>query len=150
MLMEGKFTLKAPIQKVWDTLLEPETLLSCIPGAEKIERINEKTYDCVIKQKVGPISVKFKFKSIITKMEPPNHIEIEGEGEDIGKAGHFIQKSVVDLEETAKGEVIVSYRTNVDIVGKLAMFGDWIMRTKAKKVEEEFTAALQERLKSIG
>jgi uncharacterized protein len=148
MLMEGRFILKAPIQKVWDTLLEPETLLSCIPGAEKIERIDERTYDCVIKQKVGPISVKFKFKSTITKSEPPRHIEVEGEGEDIGKAGHFMQKSVVDLREISEKEVEVAYKTDAMIVGKLAMFGDRIMRAKAKKVEEEFTQALQEKLKN--
>jgi carbon monoxide dehydrogenase subunit G len=149
MQMEGKFTLKAPIQKLWDTLLDPETLLSCIPGAEKIERIDEKTFDCVVKQKVGPISVKFKFKSILSKVEPPTHIEVDGEGEDIGKAGHFVQKSVVDLRETSGGEVEISYRTDATIVGKLAMFGDRIMRAKAKKVEEEFTKALQERLKNV-
>lgn len=149
MLMEGKVTLKAPIQKIWDTLLEPETLLSCIPGAEKIERIDEKTYDCVVKQKVGPISVKFKFKSIITKMESPTHIEVEGEGEDIAKAGHFVQKSVVDLREISPSEVELSYRTDATIVGKLAMFGDRMIRAKAKKVEEEFTEALQERLKNV-
>jgi len=149
MLMEGKFTLKAPIQKLWDTLLDPETLLSCIPGAEKIERIDEKTFDCVVKQKVGPISVKFKFKSILSKVEPPTHIEVDGEGEDIGKAGHFVQKSVVDLRETSGGEVEISYRTDATVVGKLAMFGDRIMRAKAKKVEEEFTKALQERLKNV-
>jgi hypothetical protein len=149
MLMEGKFTIKAPIQKLWDTLLDPETLLSCIPGAEKIERIDEKTFDCVVKQKVGPISVKFKFKSVLSKVEPPIHIEVDGEGEDIGKAGHFVQKSVVDLRETPGGEVEVSYRTDATIVGKLAMFGDRIMRAKAKKVEEEFTKALQEKLKKL-
>ena len=149
MLLEGKFTLKAPAQKIWDTLLEPETLLSCIPGAEKIERIDEKTYDCVVKQKVGPISVKFKFKSTITKMESPHHIEVEGEGEDIAKAGHFLQKSVVDLQEISPNEVEVSYKTDATIVGKLAMFGDRMMRAKAKKVEEEFTKALQEKLKSV-
>ncbi|RLA95523.1 MAG: carbon monoxide dehydrogenase, partial [Deltaproteobacteria bacterium] len=66
MILEGKFTLKAPIQKVWDSLLEPETLLACVPGAEKIEKLDERTYDCVIKQKVGPISVKFKFKTVLT------------------------------------------------------------------------------------
>ena len=149
MLMEVKFTLKAPIQKLWETLLDPETLLSCIPGAEKIERIDEKTFDCVVKQKVGPISVKFKFKSVLSKVEPPTHIEVDGEGEDIGKAGHFVQKSVVDLRETSGGEVEVSYKTEATIVGKLAMFGDRIMRAKAKKVEEEFTKALQERLKRL-
>jgi carbon monoxide dehydrogenase subunit G len=149
MLMEGKFTIKAPIQKLWETLLDPETLLSCIPGAEKIERIDEKTFDCVVKQKVGPISVKFKFKSVLSKVEPPTHIEVDGEGEDIGKAGHFVQKSIVDLRETPGDEVEVSYRTDATIVGKLAMFGDRIMRAKAKKVEEEFTKALQERLKRL-
>lgn len=150
MLLEGKFVLKAPIQKVWDTLLEPETLLSCIPGAEKIERVDEKTYNCVVKQKVGPISVRFNFKSILTKINPPNHLEMEGEGEDtIAKAAHFVQKSIVDLKELSGGEVEVSYKSDVNIVGKLAMFGDRIMRAKAKKVEEEFTVALQERLKKV-
>lgn len=151
MLMEGKFILKAPIQKIWDTLMEPETLLSCIPGAEKIERIDEKTYDCLVKQKIGPISVRFKFKSTIIRMESPHHIEVEGEGEDIAKAGHFVQKSVVDLKEVSPNEVEISYRTDATIVGKLAMFGDRMIRAKAKKVEEEFTKALQERLQlSLG
>jgi carbon monoxide dehydrogenase subunit G len=99
MLLEGKFALKVPIQKVWDTLLDPNTLLSCIPGAEKIERLDGKTYNCVVKQKVGSTSVKFKFKSVLTKVGAPKHLEFEGEGEDIGKAGHFVQKSVVDLKE---------------------------------------------------
>ena len=149
MILEGKFTLKAPIQKLWDTLLEPETLHACLPGAEKIERLDEKTYDCVVKQKVGPISVRFKFKNILTKIEAPKHLEMEGQGEDIGKAGRFVQKTSIDLTETEGGDVEISYRTDANIVGKLAMFGDRIMKAKAKKVEEEFTTALQERLKAL-
>ena len=62
MIIEGKFTVKAPIQKLWDMLLEPETLARCLPGAEKIEKIDEKTYDAVVKQKVGPIKVKLAFQ----------------------------------------------------------------------------------------
>lgn len=149
MILEGKIKLNAPIQKLWDTLLQEETLRECVPGAEKIERIDEKTYDCVIKQKVGPISVRFKFKNILTKVEPPSHLEMEGEGEDIGKAGRFTQKTSIDLKETDAGEVEVSYRCNANIVGKLAMFGDRLMRAKAKKIEAEFSASLQEKLKSV-
>ena len=69
-------------------------------GAEKIERLDEKTYDCVVRQKVGSVSVKFK--SVLTKVDAPKYLEFEGEreGEDIGKVGHFVQKSVVDLKET--------------------------------------------------
>jgi hypothetical protein len=149
MILEGKFALKAPIQLLWDTLLDPETLRSCIPGAEKIDRLDEKTYDCVIKQKVGPISVRFKFKNFLTKIEPPNHVEMEGEGEDIGKAGHFTQKTIIDLKENEGDEVEISYQCNANIVGKLAMFGDRILKTKAKKLEADFTAALKEKLESV-
>lgn len=148
MILEGKFTLKAPIQKVWDSLLEPETLLACVPGAEKIEKLDERTYDCVIKQKVGPISVRFKFKTVLTKLDPPHHFELEGEGDEIAKAGRFTQKSTVDLRGTEDG-VEISYKTEVNVVGKLATFGDRIMRAKAKKVEAEFTKKLQERLKAL-
>jgi carbon monoxide dehydrogenase subunit G len=149
MIIEGKFTLKAPVQLLWDTLLDPETLRSCIPGAEKIDRLDEKTYDCVIKQKVGPISVRFKFINTLSKIEPPNHVEMEGEGEDIGKAGRFTQKTTVDLVEQQGDEVEISYQCNANIVGKLAMFGDRILKTKAKKLEAEFTTALKEKLESV-
>ena len=149
MIIEGKFSLKAPIQLLWDTLLDPETLRSCVPGAEKIERLDETTYDCVIKQKVGPISVRFKFRNILSEVDPPNHVEMEGEGEDIGKAGRFTQKTTIDLKETEGDEVEISYQCKANIVGKLSMFGDRILMVKAKKLEAEFTSALRERLKIV-
>lgn len=149
MIIEGKFTLNAPIAKLWEMLLEPDTLGSCMPGAQKVERIDEKTYDAVVKQKVGPIKVTLKFKNILTKIEPPTHLELEGEGQDITKLGHFKQKTVVDLKELDSGEVELCYKADVNIVGKLAMFGDRVMRSKAKEVEKEFTANLQNRLKTM-
>ncbi len=149
MLFEGKIRVKATIQKLWDTLMEAETLRECIPGAEKIEQLDERTYDCVIKQKVGPISVRFKFKNELVELNPPTHVEMQGKGEDIGKAGHVSQRTTIDLKEVEGGEVEIAYQSNVTIVGKLAMFGDRIMKAKAKKVEADFTNALQEKLRSL-
>ena len=148
MIIEGGFTLNAPIDHLFETLLKPETIMTCLPGAESVKLIDETTYECVVKQKVGPISAKLKFVNKLTKVERPNHIEIEGAGEDVTKLGHFKQKSIVDLKEIRPGEVEIKYKTDVSIVGKLAMFGDRIMRAKAKQVEEEFTKALQEKLKA--
>lgn len=149
MLIEGKFTVKAPIQKLWDMLLEPETLGSCLPGAEKIEKIDEKTYDVIVKQKVGPIKVKLYFRNVLTVVKPPTHLELEGEGEDMTKLGHIKQKTIMDMKEIGDGEVEVSYKSDVAIVGKLAMFGDRIMKSKAKDVEKEFTKNLAEKLRSL-
>jgi len=149
MLIEGKFTVNAPVETLWNLLLQPETLGSCLPGAEKIEKIDDTTYDAVIKQKVGPIKVKLSFRNHLTKIEAPIHLELEGEGEDMTKLGHMKQKTSVDLKDIGNGAVEVSYRSDVAIVGKLGMFGDRVMRSKAKDVEKEFTRNLQERLKSL-
>lgn len=148
MLIEGKFTMKAPIQKVWDFLLEPGTLASCIPGAEKMEPIDDKTWEGVVKQKVGPITVKLKFTQTLTEIDPPKHVKAIGRGSDVTKAGIFTQETVVDLTEISKGEVEVAYRSTVSMVGRLATFGERIMRAKVNKVGEEFTRNLQEKLKS--
>lgn len=148
MIIEGSFVLNAPIDKLFDFLLKPDTIMTCLPGAESVKMIDDNTYECVVKQKVGPISAKLKFINRLTKVERPYYIEIEGEGEDVTKLGHFKQKSIVNLKETPEG-VEVSYKTDVNIVGKLAMFGDRIMRAKAKDTEKEFTKNLREKLKSI-
>jgi carbon monoxide dehydrogenase subunit G len=66
----------------------------------------------------------------------------------MGKMGTFTSEVIVNLAEISRDEVEVTYQTNVNIVGRLATFGERIMRAKAKTVGEEFTRNLQEKLKS--
>jgi carbon monoxide dehydrogenase subunit G len=148
MKIEGSFTMKAPIQKVWDFLLAPGTLASCIPGAEKMEPVDDKTWEGVVKQKVGPISVKLGFTQSLTEVDPPKHIKAVGRGSAAGGAGTFTQETIVDLKEIAGGEVEVAYSSNVSLVGRLATFGERIMRAKVDKVGNEFIQNLQNKLKS--
>ncbi len=149
MLLEGKITVRATIQKVWDVLFNPEILLACIPGAETVEQIDEKTYNCTIKQKVGPISIKFKIKNTITKVVQPTYIEFYGEGQDITRINHIDMKSVVELRESSDGQVEICYNVNINLTGKVVMFGDRILRAKAMKMREELTRALSDKIQSL-
>lgn len=148
MLIEGKFTMKAPIQKVWDFMLAPGTLASCIPGAEKMEQVDDKTWEGIVKQKVGPISVKINFTQSLTEVDPPKHVKAIGRGAAMGGAGTFSQETIVDIKEVAKNETEVAYTSKVNMVGRLATFGERIMRAKVDKVGKEFTDNLQAKLKS--
>jgi carbon monoxide dehydrogenase subunit G len=148
MLIEGKFTVKGGIQEVWDCVLKPGTLASCIPGAEKMEAIDDTTYESIVKQKVGPIAVRLKFTTKLTEIEPPRYVKAVGRGGDESKMGTFTQETQVRLNETKKGETEISYTSNVSMVGKLATFGDRIMRAKIKSVGEEFTQNLQKTLEN--
>ena len=148
MRIDGKFTIEAPIQTVWDSLLDPQTLASCVPGAEKMDVIDDKTYESVVKQRVGPFKVTLKFTTKLTEVRPPNYIKAEGRGADITKLGNFSTEIEVNLTETSPDNIEVSYTADVSLVGKLATFGERIMRAKSKEVGDKFTENLRARLKA--
>jgi carbon monoxide dehydrogenase subunit G len=65
----------------------------------------------------------------------------------MGGAGTFSQETIVDMKEIAGGEVEIAYSSNVNMVGRLATFGERIMRAKVNKVGEQFITNLQKKLK---
>ncbi len=146
MLLAGKISVQAPIQRVWDMLLEPDTLQACLPGIEKIERLDERNYAIVIAQKVGPLPLRFKIKATLTKIEAPLHLELEGQREDTRKADEAIHRARIDLQEIAGDAVEISYNVDANIPGTLAVLGEGIIQAKVKKVEAEIAKALQQRL----
>ncbi|MCJ7664806.1 MAG: SRPBCC family protein [Desulfobacterales bacterium] len=148
MVLAGRISVQAPIQQLWDMLLEPETMQACLPDIEKIERLNAKQYIIVIMQKVGPLTVRFKVKATLTRVEAPTHLEIEGQRADMGRANQVVFKARIDLRETAGNAAEISYTVDANIAGTLAMFGERMMQAKAKKAEAEIAKALQERLNS--
>jgi carbon monoxide dehydrogenase subunit G len=111
-----------------------------------MEAIDDKTFNTIVVAKVGFISVRFQFTTTLTEIEPPIHLKAVGKGQDLRKQGSFSQETVVDIREMSAEELEVTYKSNVTIAGKLATFGDRIMRAKAKEMEREFTRALQEKL----
>jgi carbon monoxide dehydrogenase subunit G len=148
MQIDGKFVVNGKIQQVWDLVLEPGTLASCIPGAEKIESTDNKTYNCLVKQSVGPITVRLQFVVNLTEITPPTYVKAVGRGEALGKLGTFGIDLVVHLAEQQGIMTEIEYKADVSMVGKLATFGERIMRAKVKSVGEQFTQNLEKTLKS--
>ena len=148
MQIDGKFVVKGKIQEVWDLVLQPGTLASCIPGAEKIESTDNKTYNCLVKQSVGPITVRLQFAVNLTEITPPTYVKAVGRGEALGKLGTFGIELVVHLAEQPGTTCEIDYKADVSMVGKLATFGERIMRAKVKSVGEQFTQNLEKKIKS--
>ncbi len=146
MLVKETFRVKAPIQKVWEFLLDPQRIASCIPGCEKIEISGENAYESTITIKLPIISIMVESTTTIWEITPPHHLKSVTEGKyDIG-SGSFRQESIFDLKELSVGEVEVSYSADTKLVGGLAGFGETIMNSMAKGMAEQFTRNIQERL----
>ena len=53
MKMTGEKIIKAPRQEVWDALNNAEQLEKAIPGAEKVEKVDENNLIATVKTKIG-------------------------------------------------------------------------------------------------
>ena len=65
--IEEEFEVRAPVQQVWEYLIDPAKVVVCIPGAELLETKDEGSFVGAVKVKLGPMSMSFKglMKSLI-------------------------------------------------------------------------------------
>ena len=143
MLISETFSIDISIQTLYYFLLDAQSVGACIPGCESVEVIGENEYDSIVKTKVGGISAKFKVRTVISETVPFNLIRTVGYGKEIRNLGQFKQKTEIALKELSSNETEVSYQSDVSIVGRLATFGDRIMRSKAKTMGQEFVDSVK-------
>ena len=149
MLIEGKFELEGQIDNIWNFLLQPENLASCIPGCEKLDKIDNETFNIIVTVKVGFIKIKSQFEVKLVEIVPPTYLKASGKGQDVTKQGNFSMDMTIRLKEIPDNQVEIAYNANISVVGKLATFGDRIMRAKAKQLEMEFTQNLRQTLSGV-
>ncbi len=147
MIIEGQIDVNAPVQKVWDFLMDIQELSSCIPGLEEINQLDEETFEGVIGAKVGPMSGKFRFSAGITESTPPTRMKVRVEGKDDLTKSTINATVTLGLAEAGGGSQI-HHRFDADIQGRIAIVGDMILRGVAGVMLKEFAKRLRNRLET--
>lgn len=140
MEMTGEYRISASRQSVWDALIDPDVLKSCLRGCEHMGRISENEFEAVITTKVGPVKMTFKGAVELSDIDPPNGYTISGEGRG-GAAGFAKIGAQVRLVED--GEVtVLSYEAAASLGGKLAQMGARVVDGVARNMADEFFGSL--------
>jgi uncharacterized protein len=136
MTMSGEYQLPVARETVWQKLNDPETLKSCIPGCEQLDKVSDTEFQAVAVSKIGPVKAKFKGKVTLSDLDPPNGYRISGQG-DGGVAGFAKGGATVKLTEK-DGGTLLSYEVEAQIGGKLAQLGQRLINGAAKKMADDF------------
>ncbi|MEO1017531.1 MAG: carbon monoxide dehydrogenase subunit G, partial [Pseudomonadota bacterium] len=96
--MAGEYRIKAPRQKVWEGLNDPEVLKEAIPGCEELNKIGDDELEAKVRAKIGPVNAKFAGKVTLSNINAPESYTISGEGRG-GAAGFAKGGANVQLEE---------------------------------------------------
>ena len=146
MIFEGKIALDAPVQQVWDFLIDSSKFSTCLPGIDEVKQIDDKTFDGTIAATVGPISGKFTFRSTIVESRPPEQMVVRTEGTDSVTKSTVNADMTVDLHRITDAKSQMDYKAEVKIKGRLAILGDMVLRATATLILQEFTRRLHEGL----
>jgi len=149
MIIKGKFDVDVPVKKVWDVMLDVETMASCIPGVEgDTIKIDESTFDNIIFQKISFLRVKFKTRTVIKEKEPLERLTFITDGKDTMTGTVLNVKSTVFLTEISGMKTEISYEADMRLVGRLATFGEGLMRKKSKEIGEIVVQNMEEKIVS--
>ena len=148
MVIEEKFVVNAPVDRVWEFLLDAQSLAACVPGCEHVEQAGENAYRAHMKAKIGPISAHFKIRIDITEMNPPALLKSSMRGEDSKMASNLNASNVIELRPLESDKTEVHYRSEANVLGRLGKFGEGIMKRKAREVGEQFARSVKERIET--
>src|SRR5215217_1425795 len=146
MKINNEFTVGAPIQQAWDTMLNLERIAPCLPGAAIQEEKGEGEYDGTMKVKIGPITANYKGTVKFEEADEDNHRAVlQATGRDARGQGTASATIVSTLLEEGEGTK-VSVETDMKLTGRAAQFGRGIAQDVATKMLDQFASCLEEEI----
>jgi carbon monoxide dehydrogenase subunit G len=145
MKIDATYEIKAPRERVYAALVDPDILRLAIPGCESLEKVDENLYTAIMKAGVGPIKGNFKGDVRLENIRPPEHYRIVVQGK--GAMGFAKGSADFDLEEK-DGGTLIKYSGEMQIGGSIAGVGQRMIQGAAKMMASQFFAKLEEQVKN--
>jgi carbon monoxide dehydrogenase subunit G len=145
MKLEHQFTVAAPIDTVWQALLDPERVAPCFPGAT-ITSASGEEFAGIVKVRLGPVSLQYRGSGRFTGTDEDAHrTVIEASGTATGGQGTAAAKVQASLTENGQGTT-VSVITDLTVTGRPAQFGRGLIEDVGKKIIGKFADCLSKSL----
>jgi carbon monoxide dehydrogenase subunit G len=143
MKLVNEFTVAAPIEQTWTTLLDVERVAACLPGAS-IEPVGEDgSYRGRMRVKVGPVSMSYGGTVRLAEVDADSHVAaFEARAKETRGTGTAAATIRNTLTETADG-TRVQVETDLDVTGRPAQFGRGLMEEVASKMLGQFSGRLE-------
>ncbi|HKQ73192.1 MAG TPA: SRPBCC family protein [Blastocatellia bacterium] len=147
--IEEEFEVQAPVQQVWEYLIDPARVVVCIPGAELLETQDERTFTGAVKVKVGPVTMSYKGQVKFTEVdEQGRQVRMVGEGREAGGAGSAKVTMLSKVTPLDGRGALVVVSADVDLVGKVVQFGRGMIEEVSRQLFRQFSACVKKQLEA--
>jgi carbon monoxide dehydrogenase subunit G len=148
MKLEQSFEVAAPLDRVWQTLIDVEHVAPCLPGAAVTGRNDDGSYNGTFTVKIGPTTASYTGRLEMESVDEASHTAtMQAQGTDKrgqGGAKATIFSRVVPADGFGTRVDVV---TDYHITGRLARFGrGGMIEDISERLLREFANRLQSSL----
>lgn len=149
MNLEQTFTVAAPIDRVWEALIDVERVAPCLPGAEITQAGEDGTYKGNFTVKLGPTTAAYRGELKMESVDEASRtVTMKASGQDKrGQGG--AKATIVSVMREEDGVTAVDTTTDFIITGRLARFGrGGMIQDISNKLLKDFSACLAQTIES--
>jgi carbon monoxide dehydrogenase subunit G len=140
---ENTFTVNAPIEEVYDALLDVERVAPAMPGAKVLEKTSDDAYKVAIKVKLGPVTMTYRGDVTVVERDPEKHAAVlDVKAKEARGQGSANAKVAMALEQ-ADGSTRGTMNTTVQLSGKAAAMSRGVIDDVSKRLVEQFAQNLE-------
>jgi len=136
MRIAGESTLQAPVESVWDALLDPAVLVRTIPGCERLEATGENSYAMTVTAGVAAIRGTYSGACSLSDLHPHESLVLSAQGSGApGTIGADVQ---VRFTDNGDGTTGISYEADAIVGGTIGGVGQRMLGSVSKRMANEF------------
>jgi carbon monoxide dehydrogenase subunit G len=144
---EGSVDIRAPRERVWAFLVDPQQVGSCGPGVESIDVVDETHFKAIAKVGIGFISARFSTNLEMAEQDPPNRARIKVHGQAPGSAVDATAE--MRLSDGPEPDTThMDWDADVAIAGTLASVGARLIEGTANKLIGQTFDCIRSKLES--
>ncbi len=137
MHLEGKVTIKAPQDKAWKFLTDPNQVSKCVPGLQSMKIVEpDKKFAAVSGLGLGSVKVTFNVDVEWLELEKPNRARMKARAVAPGSSIDAV--SEMKLSKTSATETELGWTADVTVVGRIATLASRLMGGVSQKMAGDF------------
>ena len=143
MELKAQYAFDAPADRVWEGLMDPATIASCLPGCQRFEPLGDDRYKVVLTAGVAAITGTFEGTVAIADKQPAKSYRLIVEGK--GRPGFANGDAAISLAPHEAGTT-VDVVGNVAVGGLVAQVGQRLLGATAKLMMDKFFKCLGQKI----
>jgi uncharacterized protein len=142
--LRNEFTVAAPLDRTWETLLDVERVAGCLPGAAIEPAGEDGMYRGSMRIKVGPVSMSYSGTVRLADLDAHEHVaSFDARAKETRGSGTAAAVIRNRLEPAPEGTHVV-VETDLNITGRAAQFGRGLMEDVAARMLSDFAGRLEQ------